>query len=83
VRKAVYQAVGGARLQSSSLLAYAQTVQRSADRAGLLACGEIGSALAVLLNKESNTEALRVSSRGLDILRFWVEADSPLWGSHG
>ena len=83
VRKAVYQAVGGAKLQSSSLLAYAQTVQRSADRAGLLACGEIGSALAVLLNQESNTEALRVSSRGLDMLRFWVEADSPLWGSHG
>jgi hypothetical protein len=49
----------------------------------LLACGEIGAGLAVLLNQELHPEALRMSSRGLDLLRFWLDADSPLWGSHG
>ncbi|MBT8468954.1 MAG: hypothetical protein KJN97_09410, partial [Deltaproteobacteria bacterium] len=83
VRKAVYQTVGGTKLRTSSLLVYAQSLQRSADRAGLLACGEIGAALSVLLNQELNLKALRVSSRGLDLLRFWLDADSPLWGSHG
>ena len=82
-RKAVHQAVGGAKLHFSSLLTYARSLQRSADRAGLLACGEIGAGLAVLLNQKPNPEALRVSSRGLDLLRFWLDADSPLWGSHG
>ena len=83
VRKAVHQAVRGTKLHSSSLLAYARSLQRSADRAGLLACGEIGAGLAVLLNQELHPEALRMSSRGLDLLRFWLDADSPLWGSHG
>jgi tetratricopeptide (TPR) repeat protein len=83
VRKAVHRAVGATKLRSSSLLVYTQSLQRSADRAGLLACGEIGAALSVLLNQELNPKALRVSSRGLDILRFWLDADSPLWGSHG
>jgi len=83
VRKAVYQALGGTKLHSSSLLAHARSLQRSADRAGLLACGEIGAGLAVLLNQELHPEALRMSSRGLDLLRFWLDADSALWGSHG
>ena len=83
VRKAVHRAVGATKLRSSSLLVYTQSLQRSADRAGLLACGEIGAALSVLLNQELNPKALRVSSRGLDILRFWLDVDSPLWGSHG
>lgn len=83
VRKAVHQAVRGTKLHSASLLAYARSLQRSADRAGLLACGEIGAGLAVLLNDELHPEALRMSSRGLDLLRFWLDADSPLWGSHG
>jgi hypothetical protein len=65
------------------LLKFAQSLQRSADRAGLLACGEIGPALSVLLNQELNPKALRVSSRGLDLLRFWLDADSPLWGRDG
>ena len=83
VRKAVQQAVAGTKLQSSSLLDYARSLQRSADRAGLLASGAIGAGLAVSLNQELNLEALRMSSRGRDLLRFWLDADSPLWGSDG
>lgn len=83
VRKAVQHTVGRTKVHSSSLLACARSLQRSADRAGLLASGEIGAGLSVLLNEKLNPEALRMSSRGLDLLRFWLDADSPLWGSHG
>ena len=81
VRKAVQEAVGEAKLESSSLLAFARSLQRSADRAGLLASADIAAGLSALLNGRVSLEALRTSARGLDLLRFWLEAESPLWGN--
>lgn len=83
VRKAVRQTVGDTKVSPSALLAFARSLQRSADRAGLLTSGEIGAALAVLLSDRLDLDTLRTSVRGLDLLRFWLDADSPLWGSHG
>ena len=83
VRKAVHEAVGDEKLESSSLLAYARSLQRSADRAGLLASGDIAAGLATLLNGRVDLDALKASARGRDLLRFWLDAESPLWGNDG
>ena len=83
VRKAVQEALGGAKPGPSQLLAHARSFQRSADRAGLLASEQIGASLAVVLNGRLSLATLRSSSRGIDLLRFWIDADSPLWGTHG
>jgi tetratricopeptide (TPR) repeat protein len=83
VRKAVYEAVGDTKLTPSSLLAFAQGLQRSADRAGLLASGDIAAAIATLLNGRVTLDVLRTSARGLGLLRFWLEAESALWGHDG
>ncbi|NNK06528.1 MAG: hypothetical protein HKP50_04400 [Myxococcales bacterium] len=82
-RKAVQQAVGATQIRASSLLAHARGLQRSADRAGLLASGEIDAGLAVLQRHQVNLDALRSSSRGLDLVRFLLDADSPLWRRDG
>lgn len=78
-RRAVHEAVGGARLDSAALLEHARRIQRSADRAGLLASGDIRAALTVLLHGQVDVHTLSVSERGLDLLWFWVGAGSPLW----
>ena len=83
VRKAVHEAVGDEKLESSSLLAYARSLQRSADRAGLLASADIAAGLATLLNGRVDLDALKASARGRDLLRFWLDAESPLWGNNG
>lgn len=83
VRKGVHEAVGGAKLEPSMLLAFARSMQRSADRAGLLASGDIAAAFAKLLAGGNTLTALKASARGLDLLRFWIGADSPLWGDDG
>jgi len=82
-RKAVHEAVGDAKLGPSSLLAFARSLQRSADRAGVLASGDIAAGFATLLNGGVTLDALRTSARGLDLLRFWLEAESALWGNDG
>ena len=82
-RKAVHAAVGDARLDPSSLLTFARSLQRSADRAGLLASGDIGAGLATLLNGRATVDAVRTSARAIDLLRFWLEDGSPLWGNDG
>ena len=82
-RKAVQQAVGSAKLDPSSLLAFARSLQRSADRAGLLASGDIAAAFEVLLGGRMSLDSLRTSQRGLDLLRFWLDAASPIWESNG
>ncbi len=83
VRRAVQEAVGETKLDPSSLLAFARSLQRSADRAGLLASGDIAAGLATLLHGKASLDALRRSARGLDLLRFWIDAESPLSGNHG
>lgn len=83
VRKAVSEAVGDATLTASSLLAFARSLQRSADRAGLLASGDFAAGIGILLDGRVSLDALRTSARGLDLLRFWLDAESPLWGHHG
>jgi predicted Zn-dependent protease len=83
VRNGVREAVGDAKLGPASLLAFARSLQRSADRAGLLATGDIASGLATVLSGKSTLDALGRSARGLDLLHFWLENDSPLWGTDG
>jgi tetratricopeptide (TPR) repeat protein len=83
VRKAVHEAVGDAKLEPLALLAFARSVHRSADRAGLLAAGDIAAAFATLLSGGNTLTALKASARGLDLLRFWIGPDSPLWGNDG
>jgi hypothetical protein len=75
--------VGGAQLGPSALLTFARSLQRSADRAGLLASGDIAAGLGKLLNGRVTLDALKTSARGLDLVRFWLEDDSPLWGNDG
>ena len=80
-RKAVQEAVGDVEIQSSELLAAARRLHRSADRAGLLASGDIAAALSTLFGGRATMTALQTSARGLDLLRFWGATDSPLWGN--
>jgi uncharacterized protein HemY len=82
-RKSVQEAVHDEEIDSASLISAARRLHRSADRAGLLACGDIASALRVVLGGTTTMTALRSSPRGLDLLRFWASADSPLWRDHG
>jgi len=79
-RKAVHEAVGTTRVDSTALLELSRSLQASADRAGLLASGDIHAALSVLLSDQVDVETLSVSERGLDLIAFWLGADSPLWG---
>ncbi len=78
-RKAVHEAVGDAVLRPSELVAAARRIHRSADRAGLLASGDIAAALTTLSGGHATMTAARTSARALDLLRFWISADSPLW----
>jgi tetratricopeptide (TPR) repeat protein len=81
-RRSVQQAVGDTRFDASALLTFAQSVQRSADRAGLLASGDLRAALAIVLHGSTTISALRGSGRGLDLARFCLDAESPLWRTH-
>ena len=83
VRKAIHEAVGDTQPEPSSLLGFARSVQRTADRAGLLASGELGAGLATLLHGTTTLEALRTSPRARDLLRFGLDADSALWRNDG
>jgi tetratricopeptide (TPR) repeat protein len=82
-RKAVREVVGEAVLTPGSLVAFARSLQRSADRAGLLASGDISSGLATLLKGRITLDALNASARALDLLRFWLDAESALWRTDG
>jgi tetratricopeptide (TPR) repeat protein len=83
LRKAVHEAASDTKLAPSSLLAFARSLQRSADRAGLLASGDIVAGITTLLSDTVNLDALGASARGLDLLRFWLDAESALWGHDG
>ncbi len=84
VRRTVHELVSGTRVTTTALLQVARRLQQGADRAGLMASGDIGVALGeVLPSRKANLEGLRTSERALDLLRFWIGAESPLWGAHG
>jgi hypothetical protein len=84
VRRTVHELVSGTRVTTTALLQVARRLQQSADRAGLMTSGDIGVALGeVLPSGKANLEGLRTSERALDLLRFWVGAESPLWGVRG
>ena len=78
-RKSVQEVVNDEEIGSAALLAAAARLHRSADRAGLLASGDIAAALGAVLGGPATMGALRSSPRALDLLRFWAAADSPLW----
>jgi len=80
-RKSVQEAVGDTRVEPSALLLAARKLHRSADRVGLLACGDIVPALTTLSGGRASITALQTSARSLDLLRFWAAPDSPLWGN--
>lgn len=84
VRRAVHDLVAGTPITAAALRQIGRKLQQSADRAGLMASGDIGVALKEMLpSGEANLEGLRTSERALDLLRFWAGAESPLWGSRG
>ena len=78
-RKGVYEAAGSTEVAPSDLVTAARRLHRSADRAGLLACGDIGAAFSTLERGQPSIESIRASARCLDLLRFWTHRDSPLW----
>jgi hypothetical protein len=78
-RKSVQEAVGDARLTPQDLLAAARQIRRNADRAGLIAAGDIGAALQSVLGARPTRTRLQASGRGLELLRFWAAPDSPRW----
>jgi lipopolysaccharide biosynthesis regulator YciM len=80
VRKSVEEIAGNSLLEPAALVAAARRLHRSADRAGLLACSDIAAALRSLSPGPTSIAALQTSARHLDLLRFWIAADSPLWG---
>ena len=82
VRKSVAAAVGETEVEPSSILTAVERVQRTANRAGLLAGGDIGVALRALLDGKVERASVEASSRALDLIRFWAAPDSPLWGRH-
>lgn len=82
-RKAVQAILEDTVVSPNVLLAEAKRVQRTADRAGLVASGDIGAAWAVMVGGPPTMTALRTSPRLLDLLRFWAAPDSPLWGNDG
>jgi hypothetical protein len=78
-RKSVYEAAGNTEVAPTALVEAARRLHRSADRAGLLACGDISAAFSALERDQPSIESIRDSARCLDLLRFWTDGDSPLW----
>jgi hypothetical protein len=80
IRKSVEEAVGHTVLEPMALVAASRRLHRGADRAGLIACGDIGAALTALSGGPPTIAALATSERRIDLLRFWMGPDSPLRG---
>lgn len=84
IRKTVNELIGDRGMQLTTLFETARWFQQSADRAGLLACEDIGVALRGLLGRDRVTlDTLQASSRAIDLLRFWLDDRSALWRHHG
>ena len=66
-RKSVQESVGGVSFQPAQLLETAKRLQRRADRAGLLACGDIAAAFVALSGGPTSISVLRGSARHLDL----------------
>jgi hypothetical protein len=80
VRKSVQEAAGHTMVEPMSLVAASRRLHRAADRAGLIACGDIGAALTALSGGPTTIAALGTSRRQIDLVRFWMGPESPLWG---
>ncbi|MBW2508323.1 MAG: hypothetical protein JRE81_06815, partial [Deltaproteobacteria bacterium] len=63
IRKSVEEAVGHTVLEPMALVAASRRLHRGADRAGLIACGDIGAALTALSGGTPTIGALRTSER--------------------
>jgi len=84
VRRSIREVVPNGTVDGKSIEDAARLLQRNADRAGALAVGDIGVALARASGRgRPSIEALRVSERALALLHFWLDPSSPRWGSHG
>lgn len=83
-RRVVHDVASNTRITTTALLNVARSLQQSADRAGLIASGNVSVAIGALLqSNEPTLDGLRTSQRARDLLRFWTSAESPLWGSRG
>ncbi len=79
VRKQIHDAVGAETFTAEALLEFARAMQRTADRAGLIASSDVAAGFSAILNRNVTLASLRASPRALDLLRFSIDADSPLW----
>lgn len=80
-RRSIQEVVGDQAVPAEALLSFVRSVQRSADRAGLLACADIEVALQVVLGAPPTLASLRSSARGFDLVRFCMHPESALWRS--
>jgi predicted RNA-binding Zn ribbon-like protein len=78
IRKQIRQAAGDETFTPAALVDFARSIQQTADRAGLLASGDLPDALATLLNGNVTLASLNASTRALGLLRFTNGVDSPL-----
>ncbi|MEM7434156.1 MAG: tetratricopeptide repeat protein [Myxococcota bacterium] len=84
VRRSIGDAADGTATTLSSLHAAARWFQQSADRAGLIACQDIAAALEVILGTaEITPDRIAESPRAIELTRFWLHPESPLWSAHG
>jgi hypothetical protein len=82
-RRTIQEVVGTEVVRTQTLLSFARSFQRSADRAGLLACGDVEVALQAVLQATPTPASLGSSARGLDLARFCMDSESPLWRTDG
>ncbi len=80
-RRRVHETLTGTRFGASDLVSFAQSLHRAADCAGLVVCRDFAAALRALLQGPATLSSLRVSPRAMDLTRFLIDAESPLWGS--
>jgi hypothetical protein len=79
LRRRVQELLGDRVYSIESLEAFATGLQRDADRVGLLIAGDFAAALRVIEPTGRSLEDLGASPRAMELMRFWLAADSPLW----
>ncbi len=79
LRRRVGDLLGDRIYSIESLEVFARTLQRDADRVGLLLAGDLAAALRVIEPTGRSIEDLGASPRARQLMHFWLAADSPLW----